>query len=265
MILNYPVLKILILCMVSFTSCTDNLAPEEMEEMMEDNSMPDPLEINGGCAGSKTPIYQEKDGLLLIEMESTFYKPTFWRIETDLAGYDGKGYLVWKGADSFNNPGKGPLEFKIRVESTGTYQFVWRSYITEGHDNTEFNDSWLRIADAKHFYGRKGDGHIVYPRGSKQEPISESEGQGGTQPVGSSSEGWFKIYMNTADEWKWRSTTSDHDPHNIFVVFSEPGDYTVEISGRSKGHGIDKFVLFNENHSIESASKEEALSEVVCE
>ncbi len=249
---------------LNLSSCSDNLLTE-IEEEPQEISVPDPYEVNGGCIRAETPIYHEENGILNIEVESSSYKTTFWRVRDEIPGFSGEGYLKWEGADYFNEPGNGLLSFKIRVTKAGTYRFVWRSYITEGHDATEFNDSWLRIADADHFYGQKPDGHIVYPRGSLQDPIPESEGQGNTSPVGSSSEGWFKIYMNTVDAWDWLSSTSDHDAHAIYAVFKEPGDYTVEISGRSKGHGIDKFVLFHSHSSANDAFNLGEPSEVSCE
>jgi len=237
---NVKYLLYLVLC-ISFVACgnDDNTDDSNMEDI------PDPN--NGGCQSGKTAVFEEKDGLLTIESENASFKNTGWKFVKSLSDFAGDGYLVWNGADSFNQPGKGILTYKIRIKTPGTYRFIWRSYITIGANSTEHNDSWLRIADAKHFYGKRGDGNIVYPRGTQQDPIPESTDQANTNPQGSGSDGWFKIFMNTASEWHWQSSTSDNDGHNIFVVFDAPGDYTIEISGRSNGHGIDRFSLFTEN------------------
>ncbi len=256
---------LILLYVCSFIACTDNMNSDMEEEEMPAISQPDSEAINGGCIQLEAPIYQENGGLVNIEMESSNYIATFWRLNTDLDGFTGKGFLVWKGSDSFNEPGKGLLSYKVNVQKTGTYRFVWKSYITDGHDPTEFNDSWLRIADATHFYGKKGNGHIVYPRGSSQDPLPGPDGQENNHPAGSSTDGWFKIYMNTADEWAWLSSTSDHDAHAIYAVFEEPGEYTIEISGRSKGHGIDKFVMFHSDVDAGLAFTSTALSEVQCD
>ena len=41
------------------------------------------------------------------------------------------------------------------------------------------------------------------------------------------------------------TSTNDHDPFNIYVEFDSAGIYTVEISGRSDGHAIDRMVLYH--------------------
>ena len=97
------------------------------------------------------------------------------------------------------------------------------------------------------------------------DPIPESAGQQNTTPNGSGKDGWFKIYMNMANKWHWQSSTSDNDAHNIFVVFDTPGDYTIEVSGRSEGHGIDKFVLFTEDITQNDATGNDTKSEIQCE
>ena len=45
-----------------------------------------------------------------------------------------------------------------------------------------------------------------------------------------------------------------NNSHDIFVLFQNPGVYTMEVSARSSGHAIDKFVLFNDNFTEEEAT-----------
>jgi len=206
------------------------------------------------CPGEGVPVFMEENGLVKLDMEAIDVSGTDWVFRTDISDYDGTGFLVWEGPNSMGNPGNGLLTYKVRINTPGTYRFLWRSYITIGSNNTEHNDSWLRIPDAAHFYGMKNNGHIVYPKGTDLPPIPESSEQGNTEPNGAGSDGWFKIYMNTANNWKWQSSTSDHDAHNIYAVFTHPGVYTVEISGRSTGHGIDTVVLFNDSVSQNDAT-----------
>jgi len=49
--------------------------------------------------------------------------------------------------------------------------------------------------------------------------------------------------MNTVGDWTWRTVTVDHVGELIRQHFTA-GEHTVEISGRSRGHVIDRFVLF---------------------
>ena len=232
-------------------------AEDTTKDTVDEDSGTDSGTVDVAC-GIENVVFKEENGLLVIQAEDTSIEGTDWELDTIKTGFTGDGYLVWNGANSFGQPGKGILTYKVRITNVGTYRFEWVSRITIGSNGTEHNDSWLKIADAKHFYGKRNqNGHIVYPVGTQQAVIPESAGQNNTTPRGSSKEGWFKVYMNNATKWHWQSSTSDNDAHDIFVVFDTPGDYTIEISGRSNGHGIDKFVLFN----IDNVNRSFAISE----
>lgn len=206
------------------------------------------------CQDANTAIYEEKDGLIAVEFES-ISDHNDWIKENTIAGFLGTNYLVWTGDQSTNTPGNGLLTYKIKINNQGTYRFIWRSRVTNGTSGSEHNDSWLRFADASSFYGKKGES-IVYPADTGQSPT----------PNGSSKDGWFKIYKSgAADQWKWQSSTSDNDAHDIFVQFDAPGIYTMEVSARSNFHALDRFVLFAENVAQNDAINETAvLSEITC-
>lgn len=196
--------------------------------------------------------YLEIDGIVVIESEKDSL-PAGWSIETDIEGYTGNGYMVWRGDDSFGNPGNGLVSYKVNIETPGTYRFNWRSRITIGDNFTEHNDNWVNIPDADDFFARKENGEIVYPHGSGKSP----------NPEGSGSDGWFKAYMNTVGSWKWDANTSDNDPHQIYATFSTEGTYTVLVSGRSNGHGIDRMVLSHSAISDQQAQNTD-LTESLC-
>lgn len=199
-------------------------------------------------------LFVEKDGIVRVDIENPSDIDNGWGTTNKLAGFKGSGYLIWTGEDSFSTPGKGIIKFSIKITTPGTYQFVWSSRIGAGDSNTEHNDSWLRIASAADFYGEKAStGERVYPKGTGKTP----------NPEGTSKDGWFKVYMNKVDEWFWRSSTNDKDPYNIFVKFDKAGTYDIEISGRSKSHAIDQFVLFKTDKNLATA-KSAALSEITC-
>ena len=203
------------------------------------------------CTNGQAPLVVEQDGLIIVEAESANIDNTGWALRNSISDFTGDGYLVWEGANSFGTPGLGLLTFKIKINTPGTYRFVWKSRITIGTNATEHNDSWLRFPDADDFFGRKGMS-TVFPRGSGKTPT----------PVGAGSDNWFKIYMNTAEAWDWASNTSDFDAHPIFVRFDTAKTYTMEISGRSNGHGIDKFTLFTTTSGQDDSLP---ISEVTCE
>ena len=183
--------------------------------------------------GQSIPTYQETSGMVVIEIESAINYGE-WEVDTIRAGYTGDNYLHYKGLNFYNSPGNSPLTFKVAIEKSGKYRFQWHSLIAVGDSNTDHNDSWLRFKDASDFYGQKND-HKVYPRGVGKTP----------NPEGSSKDGWLKIYQNNREGWTWKTRTNDNDPYEIFVEFDTVGIYTLEVSGRSTGHAIDRIVLYH--------------------
>ena len=239
---------------VFFVNCSNN-SDEDVKVIVEEPIVK-PIEkpkeeTPSTCTTGK--LYNEKDGFVRVDIENTSTIANGWSTENTLTGFEGSGYLVWTGNDYFSTPGNGTIKFSIKINNPGTYQFVWSSRITIGTLTTEHNDSWLRIATAADFYGEKTAGVRVYPKGTGKTP----------NPEGASANGWFKIYMNKAGEWQWRSSTNDKDAYNVFAKFDTAGTYDIEISGRSKGHAIDQFVLFKTDKSL-SAAQNAALSEITC-
>lgn len=206
-------------------------------------------ETHPGCNAAD---YLEIDGIVVIEAEKDSL-PTGWSLETEIPEFTGDGYIVWRGEDSFGNPGNGLISYSVHINTPSTYRFNWRSRITIGNDFTEHNDNWLKIPDADDFFARKANGEIVYPHGSGKTP----------NPEGAGSDGWFKAYMNTVGSWKWDANTFDNDPYQIYATFEQEGTYTILVSGRSNGHGIDRMVL---SHSVISDEEAQDLAnnESIC-
>ncbi|NMM47846.1 hypothetical protein [Marinigracilibium pacificum] len=207
------------------------------------------------CSEGKFALFSEADSLLVIEFENAIFGEG-WKLVRDLSEVSGEGYMRWEGDNNFSNPGKGIANYNLKISNPGTYRFIWKSAVTEGESPSEGNDSWLRFPDADDFYGKKPDGSLVYPNGSGKSP----------NPHGASKDGWFKIYRSgTPLTFKWQSRTSDNDAHMIYVKFNNPGIYKMEVSGRSYGHAIDKFVMYQEEaYTQNQVTEAEELSKVSC-
>ena len=240
---------IALLGLMFLVSCS-NSSNDEVEELIEeDNSVETPNSTE--CTLGK--IYNEANGIVRVDIEDNTPIASGWISSTLLSGYTGKNYIIWGGNDSFNEPGLGLMKFSIKINTPGTYQFVWNSRIGNGTSNTEHNDSWLRIK-ADDFYGEKdGTGQRVYPKGSGKTP----------NPEGTSKDNWLKVYMNKVGEWFWRSSTNDKDPFNVYAKFNSAGVYDIEISGRSKSHAIDQFVLYKTDKTLTQAIVAK-FSEITC-
>jgi hypothetical protein len=113
----------------------------------------------------------------------------------------------------------------------------------------------LRFNDADDFYANNGT-RLVDPNETGNTP----------NPEGATKDGWYKIYRSGSNlDFKWQASTFDNNGHDVFVVFEKPGTYLMEVSARSSGHGIDKFVLFNTSRTkAEAIADSNELSKVTC-
>lgn len=208
-----------------------------------------------GESHSQYFAFTEQGGLLVVEIESVDEVAAGWSEETEFEDYTDMSYFRYSANNQLNNPGNGLLEYPIFIQNTGLYQFQWRNLIAEGTSTTDANDSWLKIIGSA-YYGQKnrsnGDVSIVCPKGydsaTNECPVDLDEDGGGVEPVGSGSDGWFKVYRSGSGDWVWSTRTSDSDAHNIFVRFDYPGIYMIQVSGRSKDHAIDRMVLYRTDY-----------------
>ena len=196
-------------------------------------------QIQAQCSGAQ---FQEVNGIAVIEAENGT-RPSAWPRETSVSGATAGAYMAYRGSNSFSSPSSNVARYTVRINSPGTYRFIWRNrigVIADHNANTEHNDSWLRI-NASNFYGQRGSSR-VFPGGS----------------------GYFKVYTNTLG-WNWASQTVDFNPHQIYAVFNSAGVYTIEIAGRSNGHFIDRLVLYKEGQYSASAAQSTSRSQTTCD
>lgn len=235
-----------VLCMT--TACSKDSSAEE-DILPETNTFE-----KAPCNDTSAFVFNETEGRVMVEFENAVF-PDNWKLKNGGAGFSGKGYMVWQGQQYFHDPGNGSATFKIRITNTGRYRFLWNSAVKSGDNGTEHNDTWLRFATAKNFYAQKGDSR-VFPKGTGKTP----------NPEGASKDGWFKIYRSGSDlGFKWQALTYDNNGHEVFMVFDTPGVYEMEVSARSSGHAIDKFLLYNDSYTFDEATAKDEFSTIGCE
>lgn len=239
---------IFIFVLFKFSCSSDADREETMEDVMEEmvhqeeESMDDPTDTNTDL---DVISYIENNGIIRVEFEIV-EGDLEWERGNTLNAFDGTGYLRSNKEDNFNIPRIGVLVYKLNFSTPGIYQFVLRSRFSEGDSQSVGNDSWLSFSDTSEFFGQ-GEVRAVFPNGLAITPV----------PKGSSSDGWFEIYMNRVGEYFWRSNTSDNDPYNIIIQFDIPDMYTMKVSGRSKFHAFHRFVLFLEGKTLIEAQDAE--------
>ncbi|MGB6150819.1 MAG: hypothetical protein WBG48_02405 [Pricia sp.] len=265
--------KYILLCLsiALMTACSEDAMDKELNDPLDANEVP--VEDDKGdapsdgedkdsvdndepnpCQNAADYVFREKDGLLNIEFEDASFSGE-WKLKSDGNAFSGEGYMVWEGDQHLGKPGNGKTSFSLRIEDPGTYQFLWKSAVKTGDSGSDHNDTWLRFGDADDFYGQK-ENSIVFPRDIGKSP----------NPEGASKEGWFKIYRSGNDlDFKWQAKTFDNNAHDIFVVFEKAGLYTMEVSARSSGHAIDKFVLFKDKDQKDVIAETTGLSEIRCD
>ena len=160
-------------------------------------------------------LYLEDNGYIHFEAEDA-NNTGQWRLESDIPGYSGTGFLEWTGANHYSEAeaGNGTITYHFRVNTAGNYEFRWRTRIAKGDSHTDSNDSWVRFNTGTNIEG--------------EEPLI----------------GWSKVYIGEADVWTWSARTVDQEAQKVRQYFTQ-GVHTVELSGRSNGHAIDRLALYH--------------------
>lgn len=174
-----------------------------------------PLFAMPQIAYSQATVYAEEGGFVFFEAESALPDASAWALQEELPNFSGDGYIEWTGPDFFasSGAGQGILIYTFEITNPGNYELRWRTHIAKGESNTESNDSWVRFPSGVNIAGEQG----LY--------------------------GWSKVFMGHFGAWFWDAKVVDHVGANVRQYFPA-GTHTMQVSGRSFGHAIDKMALF---------------------
>ena len=64
--------------------------------------------------------------------------------------------------------------------------------------------------------------------------------------------------------WMWNAKTGDGERYEAYANFEKGGTYRVQISARSHGFAIDRFVLYRTSLWTEQAARKTNLKETTC-
>ena len=150
--------------------------------------------------------------------------------------FTGEGYYRWEGGNNFKDPGEGVLSYEFTPGESGVYYLNLRASRVETSDNaTEQNDSFARVL----LDGAPVDMRDGYKNGIKTPDYK-----------GDQSETWAKVYQSGGgtDDWIWANKNVDNVGIPVAYELEAGQTYTLQLSGRSNGHEIDRVHLeFVEN------------------
>lgn len=206
------------------------MVSKRMEEVGDDESLSGPAQLLKDFplpspAGDK--VFDEIDGTVIMEMESTQSPLGEWKERTTLQPFTGTGYLEFMG----NNPGVGapdsPLNYEFRINTPGDYWISVRSHkrltgddgVTARSDMC--NDCYIRV---------EGD----YSSADPTLPLQWLKKD-------------MKFWGNAADlDWKnWSSkVVGDHDAiKTVRYRFQAGKQYRLVVSGRAQRFSLDRIVI----------------------
>lgn len=205
-----------------------------------------PLTVNFTVAGETTPptpgVYQEDNGLVVMEMENTPSNLGLWQEKTEHSGYTGDGYLQFLGNSHISGPPNSPLEYKFQIETPGLYFLHLRSRKDNSADPTRTdisNDAYVRVE------GDYSSG--AGPHTSHGDNASLSMLQSNT-----------KFFGGALNSFRWNSGNQldpggETNKRVAVYDFKAGEEYTLVVSGRSKFYSIDRIVFRHEDTSVSVA------------
>lgn len=196
--------------------------------------------------------FEEKDGLLTIEMESGILPANSdWKLgnesDPNLSGST-IDYIYWDGTQSFSSLSGAAITYNIKINNPGTYRFAWRGRIGTGDSGGEHNDAWLKI-EADDFYATSSNSPTASPALEPKPNCNSNLDR--DCPEGSSTNGYFKAFMNrhpvnSSPDRKWGFVTNTNDGNSyrfIWATFNTAGNYSIIVDARSSFFFMDKMVL----------------------
>ncbi|MDZ8117706.1 PKD domain-containing protein [Pontiella agarivorans] len=202
------------------------------------NPEPDYPARDYGAGGEETAtdgVWIENGGMVVIEPEhgelheDWVVQPSTYLDDPTMAGSMGDGWIEWNGAQKFSTTlddalANGISTFQFEIKTAGDYTFRWRS---KQYDAVSAGD-------------QGNDTYVKFETGT---PLQMTANDGSTQTMTK----FTKVWVQSQTAWSWG--TNFEPVHGVFVtnpkVHYEPGIHEIKIAGRSKGHAIDRFILYH--------------------
>lgn len=182
------------------------------------------MTLFAGCilgSAAHGAMYQEKDGLVIIEAENTTSALGEWGKKTDRSGYTGSGYLEFTGNNPESGPAKSPLTYEFKIQKAGLYMLGMHCGKEKvGDRNDVANDCYVKVQGDYGAGPNAGDNH------GDDAPLDMLKSN-------------TKFFGGTNNGFGWaEGRTLDAGGHNNkrkpIYDFKAGETYTLVISGRSQ-------------------------------
>lgn len=186
-------------------------------------------------------VYNEENGLVVMEVENTPSDLGLWQLQTDYSGHTGDGYLQFTGNSTASGPPNSPLEYRFRINTPGLYYLhlhIARD-TTHGQPGDHSNDAYVRVE------GDYGAGPNAGNNHGDDAPLSMLMSD-------------TKFFGGAADTLVWASGNrldpGGHDNKRVAVYDFKAGEeYKLVVSGRSQWFSADRIVFRHLNTAVSTA------------
>jgi len=174
--------------------------------------------LASGISASGKDVFRGKNGLLVMEAESTRSSKGKWKKRTSIDEFTGKSHLEFTGNSPMNGPATSPMKYYFTVDMDGDYKLMIRAFKRlDGARHDLCNDCYVRL---------KGK----FESGSKASlKMLKSD---------------TKLYGGHHEKWGWTAKLDrEHKKYEPIYKLKAGEKYTLIISGRSQRFNMDRIVF----------------------
>jgi hypothetical protein len=178
-------------------------------------------------------VFKAKDGLLIMEVESTKSSKGKWKKRETIEGFTGECHFEFTGNKPANGPATSPLKYEFTVDKDGEYTLMIRAFKRlDGEPEDRCNDCYVKL---------KGD--------------FES---GGNAPLKLLKDD-TKLFGGSHDKWGWTNKLdANHKKYQPKYKLKAGEKYLLTVSGRSQRFNMDRIVFKHASVSDKKAKDPKA-------
>ncbi|MGC6506732.1 MAG: DUF5060 domain-containing protein [Coraliomargaritaceae bacterium] len=179
-------------------------------------------------------VFQETNGLVVLEAEQTASTLGQWQELSTVNGYTGTGYLEFFGNNPASGPASSPIEFQFQINQSGLYYLhlhcARETLVLNGETRTDVaNDCYVRVEGNYNAGPSPGNTH-------------------GSQAQLSTLQSNTKFYGGSNLAFSWatgnRLDLGGHNNKRVAVYNFQAGEtYTLVVSGRSQKFKLNRIVF----------------------